>query len=80
MTETVTVAPAPVAAKTVGQTVDADIAALEARIKALEGNATAFWTKQITWLKANWPHLVSMAFSGFAATKLGIASEIAKLF
>lgn len=64
---------------TVGQTIDADVAALKARVAALEGDASAFWTKQITWLKANWPHLVTWATSATVAAKLGVLADIAKI-
>lgn len=64
---------------TVGQTIDADVAALKARVAALEGDASAFWTKQITWLKANWPHLVTWVTSATVAAKLGVLADIAKI-
>ena len=52
---------------------------LKARVAALEGDASAFWTKQITWLKANWPHLVTWATSATVAVKLGVLADIAKI-
>ncbi|MGO8974864.1 MAG: hypothetical protein ACLQNV_15235 [Steroidobacteraceae bacterium] len=80
MVETVVVPPAPVAAPSLGQTVDADLVALKARITALEGNASAFWTKQVTWLKTNWPHLVTIGLAGLTAVKTDALSILVKLF
>jgi hypothetical protein len=71
--------PVPTPAASLGQTIDADVAALKARVAALEGDASAFWTKQITWLKANWPHLVTWATSATIAVKLGVLADIAKI-
>ena len=71
--------PVPTPAASLGQTIDADVAALKARVAALEGDASAFWTKQITWLKANWPHLVTWATSATIAVKLGVFADIAKI-
>ena len=74
MVETVVVPPAPVAAPSLGQTVDADLVALKARITALEGNASAFWTKP------NWPHLVTIGLAGLTAVKTDALSILVKLF
>ena len=71
--------PVPTPAASLGQTIDADVAALKARVAALEGDASAFWTKQITWLKANWPHLVTWVTSATVAVKLGVLADIAKI-
>ncbi len=72
--------PAPAApAQTLGQTLDADVAALKARVAVLEGNVKSFWTKQIAWLEANWPHLVTWVLSGAAVAKSGILAAILKL-
>ncbi len=70
--------PTPATAS-LGQTIDADVAALKARVAALEGDASAFWTKQLAWLKANWPHLVTWATSATVAVKLGVLADIAKI-
>ena len=70
--------PTPATAS-LGQTIDADVAALKARVAALEGDASAFWTKQLAWLKANWPHLVTWVTSATVAAKLGVLADIAKI-
>jgi len=44
-------------AKTIGQDIDADVAALKARVSALESGVSA-------WFKANWPHIVTWAAVG----------------
>jgi hypothetical protein len=83
MTETVTPAPAPAPAPaptTIGQTVDADLAALKARVEALEANVVKFWDKQLAWLKANWPHLVTWALGTLAVVKTGALGLITKFF
>jgi len=78
MTDPVVV-PAPAVVKTAGQTLDASVAALEARVKALESNVVSFWKKQIAWLGTNWPHIVSWAFSTALAAKVGVFGTILKL-
>ena len=83
MTEVAAPAPAPAPAaapaQTRGQALDADVAALKARVAVLEGNVKSFWTKQIAWLEANWPHLVTWGLSGLAVAKSGILAAILKL-
>ena len=83
MVETVAPAPAPAPAaapaQSLGQAIDADLVALKARVAVLEGNVKSFWTKQIAWLAANWPHLVTWALSGAAAVKSGILAAVLKL-
>ncbi|MGO9596867.1 MAG: hypothetical protein ACLP7Q_02475 [Isosphaeraceae bacterium] len=80
MTIIAPVKPAAAPAPTIGQSLDADIAALKARVSVLEGNVVSFWAKQTAWLKANWPHIVTwltLAYTGGAAKVVSaIASKI----
>jgi len=56
---------------TIGQTVDADIAAIKAHLAALEAKAAAEEHAVSTWFKSNWLHIVNAG---------GIAATILKLF
>ena len=56
---------------TIGQTVDADIAAIKAHLAALEAKAVADEKAVSTWVKNNWLHVVNAG---------GIAVTIAKVF
>ena len=53
-----TTAGAPVVA-TLGQSVDAKVAAVESRIAALESAAKTDWAAVKSWVKANWPHFIT---------------------
>lgn len=43
---------------TVGQTIDAKVAVLEAKLTVLEAAAKTDWAKAIAWAKTNWAHIV----------------------
>lgn len=64
------VAPAVADAKTVGQALDADVAALKVKVAALETGAVAF-------VKTNWAHFVT--WFGLLASS-GVLSSIVKHF
>jgi len=67
------------AATSLGSEIDADIAALKARVATLEANAESFIHKQVAWVEANWPHLVTWAITAGVAVKTGVLSFITKL-
>ena len=56
---------------TVGQTIDADVAALKAHVASLEAKAVADEKAVSTWIKNNWLHIVNAG---------GIGVTIAKVF
>ena len=62
MTETVTPAPAPT--PTVGQTIDADVAALKAKVAALEAAATTDWSKVKAYIAANHVGIATLGVAG----------------
>lgn len=57
---------------TIGQTVDADIAALKAKVAAIESAGKTDWAKAVAWVKTQWPHFVTWAGVAYATglTKL----------
>jgi hypothetical protein len=58
-------------AETLGQSVDADLAAIKAHLAALEAKAAAEEKALSTWFKNNWLHIVNAG---------GVAVTVAKLF
>jgi hypothetical protein len=58
--------------ETVGQTIDADIAALKAKVDALEAAGKTDLAKVKAWVSANWPHFVTWASGAYVAVKLGV--------
>lgn len=64
------------------QTAEQRIAALEARITALESNADTAITKAGNWIAANAPSVLKYTIIGggaYAAAKFGIVSALLKL-
>ena len=56
--ETTTAAPAaPAATPTVGQTVDAELTLLKARVASIEAAAKTDWATVVAWVKSNWAHI-----------------------
>ena len=51
--------------ETAGQNIDARIALVEAKVKAIETAASTDWVKVKAWVKTNWPHFVT--YAGLAA-------------
>lgn len=66
---TTPVTPAPT---TIGQTVDADLALVKARLAVLEADAKTDWSDVTAWVKANWPHFVTWGMGVAGAIKLGV--------
>lgn len=62
--------------ETVGQVVDADVAALKARVAALEADATTDFAKVKAWVKTNWPHFITYAGIAGLAVKDGVLKLI----
>ena len=46
------------ASATLGQSVDAEIAAVKSRLAQLESAGKADWAKAVAWAKSNWAHIV----------------------
>lgn len=55
---------------TVGQTIDADVAVLKAKMAALEAAAVAKEHALVTWVKTNWPHFVTWVSTALMGLKL----------
>ena len=60
------------AAATIGQTVDAEIAVLEAKGKT-------DWAEVKAWVGANWPHFVTWASAALVVVKTDALSVVGKL-
>jgi hypothetical protein len=67
------------AAATIGQTVDAELAVLKARVAVIEAKASTDWSKVKAWVSTNWPHAVTWLTSGAVAVKLGLLADVAKV-
>lgn len=67
------------AAATVGQTVDAEIAVLKARLAVVEAKASTDWAAVKAYVKANWPHAVTWLLAGASAVKSGVVADVVKL-
>lgn len=59
----------PIAKPSLGQTFDADLAALHTRVSVLEAKAEADAKSAWAWLKAQWPHFVTWLGVGYAVLK-----------
>jgi hypothetical protein len=70
---------ATVAAKTVGQDLDAELAVVKARIAVLEADAKTDWSAVKAWVSANWPHFVTWASAALVVTKTDALSVVTKL-
>lgn len=67
-------------AATVGQTIDADVAALKVKIAALEASAKTDWSKAVAWAKANALH-IALTWPAAATTVVPLALKlVSKLF
>jgi hypothetical protein len=73
------VSEATVAAKTVGQDIDAEIAVIKAKLAVLEAEGKTDWADLKAWVGTNWPHFVSWAVTGAVAVKTGVLADVAKL-
>lgn len=58
--------------ETVGQVVDADIAAIKARVVALEAAGKTDFAKVKAWISTNWPHFVTWGGAIALAVKSGV--------
>lgn len=57
------------AAASIGQSVDAELAVVKARLAVLEADASTDWTKVKAWVSSNWPHFVTwLAVSGLSVS------------
>ena len=66
-------------APTVGQSIDAEIVVLKARVAAVEAAANTDWSDVKAWVKTNWPHFLTWASTAFVAAKVGVFADIAKI-
>lgn len=66
-------------AATVGQSIDADIAALKSRVAVIEASAKTDWADIKQWFSTNWPHFISWGTGVAVAAKVGVFADIAKL-
>lgn len=60
------------AAQSVGQSVDAELAVIKARLALIEADAKATWADVKAWVKAQWPHFVTWGAGLAAAVKVGL--------
>jgi hypothetical protein len=60
----------PVPAKTVGQSVDAELAAIRQWMATQEANAKVDVGKVEAWFKSNWAHLVTWLGTGLTVAKV----------
>ena len=67
-----------VAAATIGQDIDKEVAVLKARVAVIEAKASTDWAKVKAWVGTNWPHAVTWLTSGAVAVKLGLLADVAK--
>ena len=67
------------AAPTVGQSIDAEIVVLKARVAAVEAAAKTDWSDVKAWVKTNWPHFLTWASTAVVAAKVGVFADIAKI-
>jgi hypothetical protein len=67
------------ASPTVGQSIDAEIVVLKARVAAVEAAAKTDWSDVKAWVKTNWPHFVGWASTAVVAAKVGVFADIAKI-
>ena len=44
-----------------GQSIDAEITVIKARVASLEAGAKSDWKVLVAWVKAQWPHFVTWA-------------------
>lgn len=58
--------------ETIGQTVDAELAVVKARIAVLEADAKTDFAKVKAWVAANWPHFVTWVGAAAVAVKLDV--------
>lgn len=65
------------AAPTVGQSIDAEIVVLKARVAAVEAAAKTDWSDVKAWVKANWAHFVT--WSALAASSPVVTDLVKKL-
>lgn len=68
-----------VAAATIGQDLDKEVAVVKARLAVLEAKGATDWAAVKAFVKANWPHAVTWLTSGAVAVKLGILADVAKV-
>lgn len=71
---TPTTAATPAPSKTIGQEVDAELAVIKARVAVLEADAKTAWADVVAWVKAQWPHFVTLAGTAALAVKAGLLS------
>ena len=69
----------PAASPTVGQSIDAEIVVLKARVAAVEAAAKTDWSDIKAWVKTNWPHFLTWASTAAVAAKVGLFADIAKI-
>lgn len=70
---------ATVAAATLGQDIDKEVAVLKARVAVIEAKASTDWAKVKALVKANWPHAVTWLLAGASAVKAGVLADVVKL-
>lgn len=63
------------ASATLGQSIDADIAFLRARVAALESTAKTDWSDVKLWIKTNWAHFVTW---GALAASSPVVTDLVK--
>lgn len=68
-----------VAAATVGQDLDKEVAVIKAKIAVLEAKGKTDWAEVKAWVGANWPHFVTWATGALVLVKTDALSLVTKL-
>jgi hypothetical protein len=63
----------------VGQSIDAEVVLVKARLAALEAAGKTDWADVKAWVKTNWPHFLTWASTAVVAAKVGVFADIAKI-
>jgi hypothetical protein len=66
------------ASATIGQTVDAELAVLKARVAVVEAKVSTDWADVKAWVKTSAPHFVTWALAGATAVKAGVLADVVK--